>query len=380
MQRSIAHTVRPPPATPASTSKFGSARFTRAHGASVTAIALSPDASSAFSVVKDGSALRIDVETGARTPLARYPPPAGGTKGGVAAAAAPWARRAARTIPPRALLAVAASDDGSLVAAGGGDGRILVWDARTGHVVRAHSGHTAAVTGLSFRPATRELYSSSLDATLRLWSLDDGAFVDALHGHQAGVLCVAAAGRGERAVSGGADRTARLWKIADEAQLIYRAPSACVDAVASLTASEWVTGDGGGGLALWSALKKRPAARVASPHAPPPGAPPALGWIQSIAVSPGADLVATGAGDGAVRLWAARGCGGGGGSGDTTSRARGLDPLFSLPSPGFVNGLALSADGTVLVAGLGPEPRLGRWAVTRSARPGVAAWRLPVEE
>ena len=84
VQRSIAHTVRPPPVTPASTSKFGSARFTRAHGASVTAIALSSDASSAFSVAKDGSALRIDVETGSRTPLARHPPPTGGTKGGVA--------------------------------------------------------------------------------------------------------------------------------------------------------------------------------------------------------------------------------------------------------------------------------------------------------
>lgn len=82
-------------------------------------------------------------------------------------------------------------------------------------------------------------------------------------------------------------------------------------------------------------------------------------------------MVASGAGDGSVRLWAARGVGGGG-----SSTSRSLDALGAVPAPGFVNGLALSQDARVLVAAVGPEPRLGRWSRCRYARPAVVVQRL----
>lgn len=366
VQRVIADRVVAPATPP---------RLLRAHGATVTAVALTADAASAFSVAKDGSLVRTDVATGTRFRFGRRK--GGGaqsSRGAAAAAAAPWVSRAARAVPPRALLSVAVPDDASLVAAAGGDGAVWVWDARTGGCVRAYRGHTAPVAGLAFQPASRDLYSASLDATVRIWSLDDGAYVDALHGHQGAVLCVDAAPRGgARVVSGGRDRTARVWKIADDAQLIFRAPAADVDAVRYVTGADWVSGDGGGGLALWSQLKKRPAARVRNAHPPPEGASPVRGWVQSLAVARGSDLVASGAGDGAVRLWAARGCAGGG-------AARALDPVGSIPVAGFVNGLALSPDGRILVAGVGPEPRLGRWATDKTARPGLLVARLGLRD
>jgi len=66
-----------------------------------------------------------------------------------------------------------------------------------------------------------------------------------------------------------------------------------------VTGTEWVTGSNDGTLALWSQLKKKPAWRVHDAHrttstATTPGvgvAPVEAGWIQSVAVCRGSDLV-----------------------------------------------------------------------------------------
>ena len=51
-------------------------------------------------------------------------------------------------------------------------------------------GHKDAVTGLAFREGTQELFSASLDRTVKIWSLAERAYVETLYGHQAGVLAV----------------------------------------------------------------------------------------------------------------------------------------------------------------------------------------------
>lgn len=406
-------------------------RLRRAHGATVTAVALSADALSVFSVSKDGSLIRTDTETGKRpATAARRPPGAPATHEAAARAgkalhavnptaaanaAAPWAagRRSGVAIGKNAasgrggssLLAVAASDCGRWVAVGGIDGSVHAYDARTLALVRSHAGHIGAVTSLAFAPGAGaaaaaaaagvggngigadasasslpcgDLYSGGADGTVKIWSLDDGAYVDSLFGHQAAVLSLAVA-RG-RPVSGGADRTCRLWKVAEESQLIFRAPGQSVDAVCSVGGGggEWASGGADGALCLWSPLKKRPAAKVAAAHGlaaarggSPRSSDPVRGWIGAVAASRGGDLVASGAGDGSVRLWAARGVGGGG-----SSSQRSLEALGSIPAPGFVNGLAVSRDARVLVAGVGPEPRLGRWSRAPSARPALVVQRL----
>ena len=64
-----------------------------------------------------------------------------------------------------------------------------------------------------------------------------------------------------------------------------------------------------------------------------------------------------------VRLWQVIDAKGG------TSKA--LAPLGGVPVRGFVNSLQVARSGRFLVAGVGQEPRLGRWLRDGSARNGV---------
>jgi WD40 repeat protein len=52
---------------------------------------------------------------------------------------------------------------------------------------QAFPGHKDAVTGLAFREGTHQLFSASLDRSVKIWSLDDMAYVDTLFGHQSEV-------------------------------------------------------------------------------------------------------------------------------------------------------------------------------------------------
>jgi len=143
---------------------------------------------------------------------------------------------------------------------------------------------------------------------------------------------------------------------------------------------------------VWNTLKKKPvsvthhahgsqllscAVEVATADQPPPqhGSWATANvdtscWLQSVATSKGSDLVASGAGDGFIRLWAVEPSKHGG--------AGKLLPVGQLPAAGFVNGLALGKSGRVCVAALGQEPRLGRWGRLAHARNGllVHRWQL----
>jgi len=73
-----------------------------------------------------------------------------------------------------------------------------------------------------------------------------------------------------------------------------------------------------------------------------------------------------------VRLWGVVDAKGG------SSKA--LDPLGGLPVRGFVNSLALARSGRFLAAGVGQEPRMGRWLRDPTARNGVCILPLQLQE
>ena len=80
---------------------------------------------------------------------------------------------------------------------------------------------------------------------------------------------------------------------------------------------------------------------------------------------------ASGGGDGVIRLW--------GLEGEAAGR-RSLRELGGLPGRGFVNALCVANSGRFLLAGMGQEPRMGRWSRDARGRNGLLLHQLTLQE
>lgn len=329
-----------------------------------------------------------------------------------------------------AILTVAASSTGKFVATGGADKRLIIWSAADLTALRVFSQHRDAVTSLSFRRGTNQLFSGSKDRTIKTWSLDELAYVETLFGHQDGVVDVAALAQ-ERCISVGArDRTARLWKVADETQLVFRgggggktnddrkkprvsekhdaAPRArtfaegSIDRVAHIDEEMFITGSDNGSLCLWTLHKKKPIFTIKVAHGlDPPLTPeqasaeqvPAHGnlpepqprWITALTTVPYSDLVLSGSWDGCVRVWRV---------GTDKKRIEVVGILGKDEADvdgqaakirGVINDLGVfergerGKQGICVVAGVGTEHRLGRWKVIEGKNNAVVFYVPNVE-
>ena len=373
------------------------ARAWRGHKRAVTGVALTEDDRTAYSVSKDGSIFMWDVETEKRTRFPRTPdvvvdPLQGG--GGPQA-------------PPKCgahvVLCCAVSGDRNLFATGGADKRVHVWDTRSMTHVTAFAGHRGAITGLGFRHGTGQLFSCSEDRTVKIWSLDDMAYVDTLFGHQERCIGLDTQRR-ERIVTVGADRTTRFWKVPEDSQLVLRPPEggAQAESCAFTAHDHWLTGSQDGTVAIWNTQRKRAAQTWENAHGfreivAPRGFTEAdaeramrqrnaaqaacgmsatnageigdmVNWVNAVHVGKGTDFAASGAADGAIRLW------------KTSHEGEPLVPLDCLPARGFVNSLQVASSGRFIIAGLGQEPRLGRWGRDSGASNGLALYSLDLEK
>lgn len=351
------------------------------HRQSVTAVALSEDDSRGFSASKDGSILHWDIDSG-KTEKYTWPTDeilkAHGAKD-------PQSRA---TKHSKHVLAVAVSSDGRYLASGGLDRHVHLWDIRTRQHIQAFPGHKGPVSCLTFRQGTSELFSGSFDRAVKIWNVEDRAYISTLFGHQSEVVTIDCL-RVERVLTVGRDRTMHLWKVPEETQLIFRAPASSLECCCFISNQEFLSGSDDGSIEHWNILRKKPVHIVKNAHASisssqfeqendglPNGdiengaqglgnlSPLAHSWISSISVCRSSDLAASGAGNGSVRLWAIQ------------SESKGISPLFQLPLVGFVNSLAFAKSGRFLVAGVGQEPRLGRWDRIPVARNGVAVHSL----
>ncbi|GLC40987.1 hypothetical protein PLESTB_000954900 [Pleodorina starrii] len=401
VQRRLAHRVR---VLAPGSDGYSEPCCSRGHRLSATAVALTTDDTTAYTVSKDGSICRWDVETMKRTQLYRPTDgpavrggagPSGSRGAGPISPAADWVDRKARSSSGAALAAVAVSSDGKYLAVGGGDHKVHVFEAASGAYMKGFPGHKDMVTGLAFRDGTHTLASCSADRTVKLWSMDDQAYMETLYGHQAEVLAVDFL-RAERLLTAGHDHTCRIWKIPEESHLVFRTHDRALDCARFVTATEWLSGGCDGGLHLWSQMKKKPVFVVRGAHGPAAGeafgapaagvstgldagkaggggaVPPEHGWLTSVAVCSNSDLVASGAGDGAIRLWSVNQGKSGG--------ADGLTCVGALPQRGFVNGLAIARSARFVLAAVGQEPRMGRWARDARSRNGLALHRLKLED
>ncbi|KAK4768325.1 hypothetical protein SAY87_003466 [Trapa incisa] len=353
------------------------------HKQSVTAVSLSDDDLKGFSASKDGTILQWDVNGGKGE---KYTWPSEeilrshGTRD-------PQGRA---TKQSKQVLALAVSSDGRYLASGGLDRHIHLWDTRTRQHVQAFPGHRGPVSCLTFRQGTCELFSGSFDRTIKIWNTEDRAYISTLFGHQSEVLTIDCL-RKERVLTVGRDRTMQLFKIPEESRIVFRAPASSLECCYFISNDEYITGSDDGSIELWSMLRKKPIYIVKNAHSLTSSSnlyqeecaklanghiengevsldnyksSSAHSWVGSVTVCRGSDLAASGAGNGCVRLWT------------IGSETKDIQSLFDLPLVGFVNSLAFAKSGKFIVAGVGQEPRLGRWGRLRAATNGVSIHAL----
>jgi WD40 repeat protein len=112
------------------------------------------------------------------------------------------------TCPPFSI-----NTDGSFIAMPDAEGKIRL-ESLTNSCLYWLSGHSAAVTALSFSPDAQMLASASADHTVRLWDTATGTLRMLLSGHSAAVTALSFSPDGQMLASASADHTVRLWDTA----------------------------------------------------------------------------------------------------------------------------------------------------------------------
>ncbi|KAM6980715.1 U3 small nucleolar RNA-interacting protein 2 [Aplochiton taeniatus] len=337
LQRLIAKDLIPPDAS--------EIRLLRGHKLPVTCLVISPDEKHIFSAAKDCSIIKWDVDSGKKVHTI-----AGGRKG-------TEDRHLGHTAH---VLCMAISSDGKYLATGDMNKLIMIWEAATCKHLYKFTGHRGPVSGLSFRKGTHDLYSASHDRSVKVWNVDENAYVETLFGHQDVITGLDSLSRECCVTAGGRDRTVRVWKIAEESQLVFHGHEGSIDCIQLINEENMITGADDGSVSLWSVNKKKPLSTVKQAH----GCHGDAGleqphWVASVAALNNSDTVASGSHNSQVQLW------------KCAQGYRGLQPLFSVPVPGFVNSLKFSTTGKFLVAGVGQEHRLGRWWRLKEAKNGI---------
>ncbi len=117
------------------------------------------------------------------------------------------------------ILSVLFSPDGRRALAAGEDKVIRLWDLSTGKLLREFRGHSEWVFSLALSPDGRFAYSTSggpdiwsdgKDSAVRVWDLETGREVRKLEGHKGRVLSVDVSPDGRRVLTGG-DTSVILW-------------------------------------------------------------------------------------------------------------------------------------------------------------------------
>ena len=361
--------------------------YHRGHDLTPTCVALTQDGHTAFSGSKDGSIIMWNVEEAKKVSY-------------VVPSAKHNEESNLNHRNEREILAIATSDDDRYMAVGGRDNCVRIFDIRTlgkttnpSSPITSLDGHKKAVTSLSFRNRTLDLYSGSEDRCIRRYDLNAMTYVETLYGHQSPIVAMDCANK-NRPVSIARDRTVRVWKVEEDSHLVFR-PGGDVGSAECVSAIQdgwFITGHDDGRLALWKEEKKRPVGNsIVAAHGyqgNDGGVTRSVMCCDALGLS---DVLATGSNDGYLRLWKVCqtmlsnyflipigllvffSCYGelikkcinillpNDKQVKTEDKDAGITPLESIPIHGHINSIAMGPKGKFCVAAVGQEPRMGRW-------------------
>jgi WD40 repeat protein len=185
----------------------------------------------------------------------------------------------------------------ALLASAGVDGTVRLWDARTGQPRGTLEGHKSWVNSIAFARGGATLVSGSSDGTVKLWEVATGACRRTIPASKAEVRCVAISADGGLVAAGLRYGSIKVWNTADwtERPFITGLPGD-VWSLAFTPDGRLVCGSGDwnlpGRVTFWDPLTGKQLKQLNH-----------TGEVLSIAISPKAQRIAAGGGDGTVTIW-----------------------------------------------------------------------------
>jgi WD40 repeat protein/serine/threonine protein kinase len=241
---------------------------------------------------------------------------------------------------------VAFSPDGERIASAGKDGKVKIWDSRTGRLIQEFRAHDKAACSVFFHPDGRHLASAGADRLVKVWDLKTRREVfrgpcDAIHKFKA-AYTVAFRPPDGRHLAAGCDQVVRVWDWKTD-QLLHTVPGPEYHSIpVAFTRDGRRLATGGAweqGLTLWDAETGRLLGTLPAHRHP----------VSALAFNTDGGRLASASVGRSVSLW------------DTTT----AELLKTLPHTGNVLGVAFSPDGRRL-ASAGEDKTVHVWdAATR---------------
>jgi WD40 repeat protein len=114
-----------------------------------------------------------------------------------------------------AVTAMAFAPDSTALVSGGADGRVILWDLKTGQARHRCPALEGKVFAVAFAPDGKHFASAGADGLVRVWEAASGKRIREHKGHDGPVASLAFSPDGKLLASGGYDRTIRLWPTGD---------------------------------------------------------------------------------------------------------------------------------------------------------------------
>lgn len=235
-----------------------------------------------------------------------------------------------------AIESVVISPDGQTLASGGDDNTINLWNLKNNKFTRSFVGHTSNVLSLAVTPNGKVLVSGALDG-IRMWDLLQQRPLATLTRFDNLIYTVAISPDGQTLASGDNIGVVKLWDLST-GKLIRTVPGAHANTVTKLVftpdGNTLISASRDRTIKLWNASSGE-LVRTLTGH---------NNWVNTIAINPNGQTLASGGRDG-IKLWNL-----------TTGEL--LNTLYGHSD--WVSAITFSPDGTKLATG-GFDRRVNLW-------------------